>query len=63
MCKLLVILVLGASFIGCSSSKSPRLSKLLPSYQKTYQPIISKSKRGCRTLKNGYMVCPKMARR
>ncbi len=60
MCKLLVILVLGALFSGCTSSKS---SHSVPSYQKTYQPIISKSKNGCRTLKNGYLVCPKMARR
>ncbi|HIC78902.1 MAG TPA: hypothetical protein EYP02_06925 [Sulfurovum sp.] len=59
MCKLLIILVLGASFSGCTSSKS---SSSVPSYQKTHQPILSKSKNGCRALKNGYLVCPKMAR-
>lgn len=62
MCKLLIILVLGASFFGCASSKASRSSQAVPSYQKTYQPIISKSKNGCRRLENGYLVCPKMAR-
>ena len=63
MCKLLIVLVLGISFSGCASSKSSH--KVTPSYQKTYQPIAvqKKSRNGCRALKNGYMVCPKIARR
>lgn len=64
MCKLLIILVLGASCIGCASSKSPSHAYVAPTTQKTFNPIISKAKfKGCRKLKNGYLVCPKIARK
>jgi len=61
MCKLLIVLVLGSILSGCASSKASRSLQV----QKSYQPIISKTKpiNGCRALKNGYLVCPKIARR
>jgi PBP1b-binding outer membrane lipoprotein LpoB len=64
MCKLLIILVLGILFSGCASSEASHSSQVSPRTQKIYQPI-SKAKplNGCRALKNGYLVCPKIARR
>ena len=64
MCKLLAILGLGVLFSGCSASKLSYSKQTTSSYQKKYQPILAQSKFiGCRALSNGYLVCPKIARR
>jgi len=59
MCKLLIILSLGFLFVGCGASKFSQAKQVT-----TYHPIVSHSKlKGCRALSNGYLVCPKIARR
>ncbi|MCK5854322.1 MAG: hypothetical protein KAG56_03815 [Sulfurovaceae bacterium] len=64
MCKLLIILGLGILLSGCGSSKLSQAKQVTSGHQKTYQSIVSQTKsRGCRALSNGYLVCPKVARR
>lgn len=64
MLRIFLVLVLGIICTGCASSKAKASSLKVGGLEKTTNSQYSKADYGeCKMMPNGYLVCPKTARR